>query len=140
MPSYEIARVGDLPAVVMHFMPGFDFEADFAPAVREVTSLVQQGADSALEGPVCFLVDATHAPPPTLKGIVEGADKLARRLNRQEARARIDEIVLIAPQRVYQLAAQGLNSETFGWINMTIFESYASALDYLSQKFHSSHA
>jgi hypothetical protein len=131
MPSYEIARVGDLPAVVMHFLPSFDFEADFAPAVREVTTLVRQ-----IEGPVCFLCDATHAPPPTVKGIVEGANTLARRLNRQEARARIDEIVLIAPQRVYQLAAQGLNSETFGWINMTIFESYAAALDYLSQKFN----
>jgi hypothetical protein len=131
MPSYEIARVGDLPAVVMHFLRDFDFEKDFAAAVREVNTLVQR-----IEGPICFMCDATHAPPPTLKGIVEGANTLAKQLNRKDARARIDEIVLIAPQRVYQLAAQGLNSESFGWINMTIFESYAAALEYLSQKFN----
>jgi hypothetical protein len=131
MPSYEIARVGDLPAVVLHFQRDFNVEADFASAVRDVNALVQR-----IEGPICFLCDATHAPPPTLAGIVEGANTLAKRLNRQDARSRIDEIVLIAPQRVYQLAAKGLNSETFGWINMTIFESYAAALDYLSAKFN----
>jgi hypothetical protein len=131
MSSYEIVRVGDLPAVVLRFLRDFDFESDFAPAVREVNNQMQR-----IEGPVCLLCDATHAPVPTLKGIVDVANGLAKRLNRQETRAKLDEIVLIAPQRVLQLAAQGLNSESFGWIGMTIFGTYAAALEYLSHKFN----
>lgn len=122
-------QLADLPIIVLRLNPDFDAESEIMRAMDAGDEILLR-----IHSPVYYICDATLAPTPTVKGLIEGANWVVCRPNFKHVQSRIRETMLIAPNKAMQVAARGLNTEAFGWLNIRVFATYDGALDYLRDK------
>src|SRR5688572_170241 len=124
MPAYTMEQLPGLPVIVLRFLSDFNLETDIADVIPHSDRMIE-----GIPGKVYFVCDATEMPMPTIMAIIESTNSIIKKSNLEQNRQRLEEIVLISPNRVIQLAAAGLNSRAFAWLNVKVFATYDAGLD-----------
>jgi hypothetical protein len=127
--TFSVEQLADLPIVILRLHADFDAETQLMDAIDAADVVMLR-----INTPVYYICDATLAPKPTFKGVIEGSNAVVKRSNFNLIQSMIQEVLLIAPNKVMQMVAKGLNTEAFGWLHIKVFDSYDGALDYLRDK------
>lgn len=123
--SYSVTTSDDGHILVLTLDPGFDVSNEMVPAFNACFDVLEAGPEN-----VVFISDARHMEFSNLNDLIEGGSKArSQEVTRVNRHPKVRQIFTITNSRVIQLAAKGLNSASFGFIELTVFTSLEDALN-----------
>ena len=120
--SYDITVLHKEHACISILHAGWDTPeavAQHAQAFEDVLA--------ATECPLFFIVDMSQVPI-TVEGVIRSANQMARGPNAPLHHPMCKGVALVTAERIAQLIARGLQTETFGNLNVRVCDSVEEAL------------
>lgn len=123
--SYTLESIDDGHIILFTMHQDFDMAVDMPQYLEACYELVENGPDK-----IVIITDASEMKPRTLDDIIEGANSIrsdeARRLSQHP---KVIKNFSIITSKIAQLAVKGLNSASFGFFEVTIFETPEEAFN-----------
>jgi hypothetical protein len=123
--SYSLESMDDGHIILFTMHQDFDVAVDMPHYLEACYELVENGPDK-----IVIITDATEMKPSSLDDIIEGANSIrsdeAKRLARHP---KVVKSFSIITSKIAQLAVKGLNTATFGFLEVTIFETPEEAIN-----------
>ena len=122
--SYSLVPI-DGGHILLFTMPeDFDFSEDMPKYLQECYELLENGPDR-----VIIITDACEIKPKGLDYIIQGANTTrSAEAHRISQHPKVLRSFSVVSSKVAQLAVKGLNSASFGFFDVTIFETCDDAL------------
>lgn len=121
---YKIERLPDLPVILATWYEGFKFLEHGQAYVADLEACVKQ-----ITTPFFYVLDLSGMHSFSLDGLVVAANAGASGDLRRNPLNRGN--IFISDADLIKLAAQGMNTESFGHLNIRIYASVDEALDYI---------
>lgn len=129
--SYTLSSLEGGRILLFTIHADFDIARELVQASQEALDLVEQGPDG-----VVFITDTRALHINNLNEVLQGGSAVrspeAMRLSKHP---KLKKSISVIDNRLISLAAKGLNSATFGFVETTIFETKEAALDYARRLF-----
>lgn len=123
--SYNTILPPGEPIIVQTLNDDFDVAGELGPAMREVHDVL-----SAYEKPVFLIVDMS-AYKLSVDDLVVGASMSSGGEEPIFKHPNIRQVVFVSPSKIVELAAKGMNTATFGHVDIRVFASQEAALAYV---------
>lgn len=123
--SYRIEHMADLPVVFVSFDEDFDFGRDIPLLDKEVRVLLD-----SLTSPVYYIID-TRNMKMTFNDIMEGVQLGTRGEKPTLLHPTIKQNIFITTSKAISMVARGLNTASFGSVDIKIYATVEEALAYV---------
>ncbi len=124
--SFKIEMLPDEPIVVITLGEDFNVEADTPAISRQYIELVE-----AASQPVYLIIDFRPARKAlSVASIIAGANLSAKGEVPFFNHPLNKEVIWVATSEVMKMAAKGLNTDIFGKLKVSVFETLEEALSY----------
>jgi hypothetical protein len=128
MPPYKLERLGDEPIMLVTIEIDYSIARDMQQSDAEGRVLAD-----ASEQPLFWITDISKLKP-SIDDLLLGSNQGARGEDPLWHHPMIREMIFVSSSPLIQLAAKGMNSVTFGNLNVQVFKSVGDALDYCRSK------
>jgi hypothetical protein len=129
--SYTLSSLDGGCILLFTIHADFEIATELVKASREALDLFEQ-----CPGPVVFITDTCALHINNLNDILQGGSAVrSPESMRLSKHPKLRKSISVIDNRVITLAAKGLNSATFGYVETTIFETTEDALDYARKLF-----
>ncbi len=127
--TYSLVSLDDGHILYFTMLEDFDFSVDMPKYLQECYELLENGPDR-----VIIITDARDLKPKSFDYIVQGANSTrSPEAHRNAEHSKVLKNFSIVSSRMAQLAVKGLNSASFGFFEVTIFETPDDALSQARQ-------
>jgi hypothetical protein len=124
--SYLIDRIEDEPIVIITYGRDFESLTEMIPILMDGIIMV-----ASIPGGAFVINDLTHVDL-ILEEVILGAN-LAHNDISPFANPQVLGNILVTTSDLIKLAATGLNSETFGFLHLPVFNTVVEAVEYARQ-------
>jgi hypothetical protein len=126
--GYEIQKIADLPLVIVTFDEHFGAKEEMVAYLAEINALYdRQPAPVFLIADMSFLSLDFDSLLNFVQLGVRADNAITKHRNNRD-------ILLVTTSRFYQTVAKGLNSATFGHVNLLIYDSIEAAMNYVREQ------
>lgn len=127
--SFVVERVPNKPIIVSRTLEDYDMDAEQL-AIQEA---VRKHLDSALEK-LFYIIDLTYTQF-DFNSLLTGTNVGARSLDTSTWRhENVRELIFVSPNPVIRRISIGMNSEAFGYLQSTVFDTMDDAMAYIETK------
>ena len=102
---------------------GWDTPEEINARTADIQRILQEA-----EEPVRLVIDASRIPI-TIEGLILSANQMARGANAPFHHPMCKGIALVTPERIAQFIARGLQTATFGNLNVSVYSTVEQALE-----------
>lgn len=124
--SYEITHDSGKDVIVVAWFEDFDSKTEFEPYNKELKSLLDQ-----IDQPVGVIFDMTRSKL-GIEDVISAANS-ARREDAAVKHPNVSKMVVVAHNKLIQTAAKGMNSLTFGNMNMDVVATREEAIQKIAE-------
>ncbi len=124
MMSHEITFLPDEPICIVTFREGWDAPESIRSRAQDFRRIFETANE-----PLHLIVDFTHVKM-TLDGMLRSANSFARGPDAVFRHPMRKTLILVSTEKLAQMVARGLQSETFGHLHVHIFATLEEALAY----------
>jgi hypothetical protein len=122
---YTTSTLDDGRIILMIMDEKLDFQTEFVQLILECTALLDAATDGAV-----VIVDGRLRPPNDLNDILQGANVTRT----PEGKAmfqhpNLRKILTITTSKALHMTLKGLNSATFGFLEITVFDTPEAAIN-----------
>ncbi len=128
MATFTNEKLPDLPALLTTLSAEFRVTRDMAASDAATIALLEQ-----VDEPVFNVVDVSKLRV-TMEDILQGSNRGGRGESAIWHHPRIRQTIFISDSKIIQLAARGMNSFSFGNLNIPVFPTLEEALVYIRQE------
>ncbi len=128
MSSYTLEQLPGEPIIVLTMYESFS-PADDLP---EILDRLKEMLDSA-EEPICF-INETLRLKVSLSDLISTASLVARGEGAVYHHPNMKEVLVVTDKKIISLGAEGLRSDIFGNVPISVFETMEEALDYVRSR------
>lgn len=121
--TYTIEKLPNEPILLQTFNPGFSMIKDGPASIEDATRLLD-----SLDEPVFFINDMSHSTP-SFEEVLHGSNMTARQTQLFK-HPMIRETIIVTSSSLMTLAVKGMNSATFGNLQMKVTRTLDEALEY----------
>ncbi len=122
--SYSIEPVTGEQIIVIAFHQDFDFKHELRPLTEDLRAMLDGASEK-----VILINDLEHISL-KLEDLLNAGDMARRREESMFHHPNVLGIAVVSSSKVIQLSARGLNSATFGNLNLPVFATLDEALGY----------
>src|SRR5262245_46434722 len=123
--SYTVTTYDDGHILLLTLNSDFDATTEMVPSFSECFATLEAGPDN-----VVFISDARHYVMGSFNDLLQGANMTrSPEVARTNKHPKVRKVYTITNSGAIQLAAKGLNSASFGFIELTVFSSLEDALN-----------
>jgi hypothetical protein len=124
--SYSLDALDDGHIILFTMHQDFDMSVDMPDYLQQCYGLVDGGPDR-----IIVITDAREMKTKSFEDIIQGPNSVrspeAQRLSRH---SKVIKNLTVMTNKVAQLAMKGLNSASFGFLELTLFETQEEAIGY----------
>ncbi len=120
--AYDITLLPEKNACIFTFREGWD-----TPAAVEARARDTQRILAEVEAPIFFVMDLSQVKM-TIEGVVRSANRLARGPDAPFHHPMCRGVALVTTERIAQMVARGLQTETFGKLRVCVCSTVEEAL------------
>lgn len=120
---HNITRMPEYNTYVITLHEGWDTPEEINARTADIQRILQEA-----EEPVRFIMDASRIPI-TIEGLILSANQVARGPNAPFHHLMCKEIALVMPERIAQFITRGLQTATFGNLNVSVYPTIEQALE-----------
>jgi hypothetical protein len=124
--NYELKTLDDGQIIVLTMYKEFDMVDDLIQSSLECFELVENGPEH-----IVFISDGRELSITNLNDLIQSANSARRpEAMRVNKHPKMLKSLSVINSRLIQMAVRGLNSASFGHMEVTIFETVEDALDH----------
>lgn len=124
--SYSLDALDDGQIIYFTMHEDFDMSVDMPDYLQKCYALVENGPEQ-----IIIITDAREMKTKSIDDIIQGANSVrspeAQRLSRHP---KVIKSLSVITNKVVQVAMKGLNSASFGFVEVTVFETPEEAVGY----------
>jgi hypothetical protein len=128
MVTFTLEKLPDEPILVTQLLPEWRVDPDLMTYTDQITALL----DSLTE-PVHYIADIRGIQI-SLGDLLSGANLITRSPSAYLRHANIKSITAVANSRFLDMAIKGLDSGTFGFVSINVFQTLDEALESVRKK------
>lgn len=122
--SYQVATHDDGHILILVLCDDFDIASEFSPAFKQCFEVLEAGPDR-----VVFISDARELHLKNFNDLLQGSNMArSEEANRVNKHPKVIKVFTVTNSSGLALAAKGLNSASFGYIELGTFGSMEEAL------------
>ena len=123
--SYSLELLPDEPILIITLHESYNHERDFEAYLNEAVVLLD-----SLDRPVYSITDITHIKVNIFQDFITGFNQVFRGQGATINHPNIDKVIIVSTDKLMKLGAKGLNSATFGFLSVPVFDTPEEALTY----------
>jgi hypothetical protein len=124
--SYSLESLDGGSIILFNMYQDFDMSVDMPDYLQKCYEMVENGPER-----IIIITDAHEMKPKSIDDLIQGANSIrsqeARRLSRHP---KVIKSLSILTSKAAQLTVKGLNSASFGFLEITIYETMEAAIAY----------
>jgi hypothetical protein len=126
---YDVKRLPDAPVVIGTWYDGFKFVEQGLQYARETNALL-----SEQKTPVFYVLDLSMLHTVSIEGVLKSAESGANSATSNLRHPMNRGNIIVSKAALVKLAAKGMNTATFGNIDIKLFETLHEALEYVKRE------
>ncbi len=124
--SYSLDALDDGHIIFFTMHQDFDMSVDMPDYLQKCYALVDNGPDR-----IIVITDAREMKTKSFEDVIQGANSIrSPEAQRISHHPKVIKNLTVITNKVVQMAMKGLNSASFGFLELTLFETQEEAIGY----------
>ncbi len=126
--SHTVEKLPDEPIVVITIYEDFEFAKENLEIYAEAIALIESHHE-----PIIFIANMLDANL-NLNTLVSGTNFASRGIGALFHHPNVQQVIFVTTSKLVNLAANGLNSPVFGYVDVEVFPTLEAALAHAQEK------
>jgi hypothetical protein len=125
MSTYKIERLPGEPILIHTLLEGWSVADDMPVNIDQLIEHLD-----AADEPLYYIGDLSSGLRLSLQDVILAANRTARGSNALFHHPNLRELLMVTDLKLFELAARGLDSQAFGNVPVSVFQTLEEALEY----------